>query len=75
MAEGKTVILSIEGNIGAGKTTFLKIFRESVELSFEIIEEPVGEWKKLTGGTTDQQENLLQMFSNVFIFVSVSHLF
>ena len=62
MAEAKPIILSIEGNIGAGKTTFLKIIRESFELSFEIIEEPVAEWKKLTGGTNDQAENLLQLF-------------
>ena len=62
MAQSKPVILSIEGNIGAGKTTFLKLVRDSLELPFEIIEEPVAEWKKITGGSTNQQENLLKLF-------------
>ena len=60
--EQKPVILSIEGNIGAGKTTFLKIVKDSLELSFDVIEEPVAEWKKLPGGNGNDQENLLQLF-------------
>lgn len=64
MVESKPLILSIEGNIGAGKTTFLKIIQSSMNSSFEVIEEPVSEWKKITGGTKDQEANLLELFYN-----------
>lgn len=48
-------IYSIEGNIGAGKTTFINILRDNFP-DMEIIEEPVEHWQNLSGN------NLLEAF-------------
>ena len=56
----KQIFLSIEGNIGAGKTTFLKILNEKLNLPFEIIPEPVSEWQNLE--YNKEKINLLDLF-------------
>lgn len=48
-------IYSIEGNIGAGKTTILKIIGKSAK-DVTFVEEPVSEWQNLGGA------NLLEKF-------------
>lgn len=51
----KNAILVVEGNIGAGKSTFLKLIKEYLNL--EIIFEPHQRWQSV-GGT----QNLLELF-------------
>ena len=48
-------IYSIEGNIGAGKTTILKLIGKTFE-DVEFVEEPVSQWQNLGG------MNLLEKF-------------
>ena len=48
-------VFSIEGNIGAGKSTILRLISASFN-DVEFIEEPVKEWQNLGG------ENLLDAF-------------
>ena len=48
-------IYSIEGNIGAGKTTILKIIGKNFD-DVTFVEEPVSQWQNLGG------ENLLEKF-------------
>lgn len=48
-------IYSLEGNIGAGKTTILKIIGRHFD-DVEFVEEPVSQWQNLGGG------NLLESF-------------
>jgi deoxyadenosine/deoxycytidine kinase len=40
------IIISIEGNIGVGKTTFINIISNNIDDVF-IVKEPVDEWTKL----------------------------
>lgn len=54
-ADKKKYII-VEGNIGAGKSTFLRIIKK--QLNIPIIFEPVDKWQAV-GGTTD---NLLEKF-------------
>lgn len=37
----RQIILSIEGNIGVGKTTFLKLLKNKLSIDFHLINEPV----------------------------------
>jgi deoxyadenosine/deoxycytidine kinase len=53
-------IISIEGNIGVGKTTFINIIKERIEKS-EIVKEPIDLWKTITN---EKDENILQVFYN-----------
>jgi deoxyguanosine kinase len=48
-------IYSLEGNIGAGKTTILKLIAQSFD-SVQFVEEPVNQWTNLNGC------NLLEKF-------------
>ncbi len=48
-------ILILEGNIGAGKSTFLSILEQ--ELSIDAIPEPTNKWQNL-----NSQDNLLELF-------------
>ena len=48
-------IYALEGNIGAGKTTILKILSKNFQ-DIEFVEEPVKQWQNLGG------ENLLESF-------------
>lgn len=55
MLNNKKRHIFIEGNIGAGKSTFLKIIAESLQI--DPVFEPHEKWQKIQGG-----ENLLQKF-------------
>lgn len=54
----KKNIISIEGNIGAGKTTFINIIKNYFN-NVKIIEEPVEMWKNITD---KNNKNILQKF-------------
>ena len=56
----KPIIISIDGNIGSGKSTLIKLMRCSVFFEkYNFVDEPIKEWVKLK----DQNEkNLLQNF-------------
>ena len=43
-----SVVFSIEGNIGCGKTTLLKILEKELP-TVSIINEPLGEWESIGG--------------------------
>ena len=48
--------VAVEGNIGSGKSTFLKYFRESENV--EIASEPVEMWKNVRGHNTLVSPNI-----------------
>lgn len=45
--DNEKIIISIEGNIGVGKTTFISIISNNVDNAF-VVKEPVDEWIQLT---------------------------
>ena len=55
----RAVILSLEGNIAAGKTTFLKILEKHLNIPIHFFEEPVKEWQAING---NKELNLLNTF-------------
>ncbi len=55
----KKIIVSIEGNIGVGKSTFINILKSRWEEGCEVVYEPVDIWKKLTNS---DGKNILQTF-------------
>ncbi len=48
-------LLIVEGNIGSGKSTFLKILQN--QLSLDVIPEPTNKWQKI-----GENDNLLHLF-------------
>lgn len=52
----KKIVISIDGNIGSGKSTFLKLLKEKYSDKFYFAKEPVDEWLNIGG------ENLLEKF-------------
>jgi len=53
----KSIVLSVEGNIGAGKSTFLKVLNKYFgEDNIEVLPEPVDRWVNCRG------QNLLETF-------------
>jgi deoxyadenosine/deoxycytidine kinase len=52
----KVMILSLEGNIGAGKTTFLTALAERFP-DYQIVLEPIEEWTKKYG-----ESSILELF-------------
>jgi deoxyguanosine kinase len=54
----KKILLTIEGNIGSGKSTMIKQLREHYP-HFRIIDEPVDQWTQMC---TEQGESLLELF-------------
>lgn len=52
------IIISIEGNIGVGKSTLINIFSQLLKNNCEIIYEPVDLWLTITDG----EKNILQLF-------------
>lgn len=52
-------MISVEANIGAGKSTFLKIFGEKWPDRFNVIYEPLEEWQNTY---SDGDKNILGMF-------------
>ena len=56
------IIISIEGNIGVGKSTFVKIIQDNISDS-EIVDEPVELWKGLTD--SDGQNILGKFYADI----------
>ena len=54
------IIISIEGNIGVGKTTFINLLQEQIPNSI-MVKEPVDEWIKLKNSSGG---NLLETYYN-----------
>jgi len=52
------IIISIEGNIGVGKSTFVRIIKQNIANS-EVVDEPVEMWKSLTDS---DGKNILGLF-------------
>jgi deoxyadenosine/deoxycytidine kinase len=53
-------IISIEGNIGSGKSTFLSYLKENSSSKIVFVKEPVDEWEQIRDGKTN--ETILQKF-------------
>jgi deoxyadenosine/deoxycytidine kinase len=53
------IIVSIEGNIGIGKSTFINILKKKWHGGCEVVSEPVDIWKKLINS---DGKNILQTF-------------
>lgn len=58
MTTPKPILISIEGDIGAGKSTLIQYLKER-NPTWNFIDEPVGTWTSLK---TDEGENLLELF-------------
>jgi len=52
-------LLSIEGNIGSGKSTILKLLKLKSDESVIFIDEPVSEWQKIENSSG---KNVLELF-------------
>ena len=52
------LIISIEGNIGSGKSTFLSFLKENFD-DICFVDEPVKEWTKIVD---EDNNNLIQNF-------------
>uniref|UniRef100_A0A5K3FNJ7 DNK domain-containing protein n=2 Tax=Mesocestoides corti TaxID=53468 RepID=A0A5K3FNJ7_MESCO len=53
--DGKEITVAVEGNIGCGKSTFLRFF-ESIYPDIEVMPEPIGQWRDAKG------HNIFEMF-------------
>ena len=78
----KPIIVSIDGNIGSGKSTLIQILQEELKNNDHIIflQEPVSEWLKVTDGKTNILNNFYgdkkrwsYTFQN-FAFITRSHI-
>jgi deoxyadenosine/deoxycytidine kinase len=58
----KPYIVSIEGNIGSGKTTLIDLLEKSGNENFIYLREPLDLWEKIYD--TNTGENILQKFYN-----------
>jgi deoxyadenosine/deoxycytidine kinase len=54
----KYIILSLDGNVGGGKSYLLKQIRKRFP-AFKIVDEPVGQWTELIN---ENGENMLELF-------------
>ena len=52
------IVISVDGNIGAGKSTFLAALAEAMP-EVEVVQEPVGEWMTLKNA---EGKSLLELF-------------
>ena len=52
-SERRTIRISIEGNIAAGKSTFLKILSQQ-DMDFIVVPEPVQKWQALPADDDEQ---------------------
>lgn len=59
MSSDNKIIISVEGNIGVGKSTFINILKSKWVEGCEVIPEPVDMWKKLVNS---DGKNILQTF-------------
>jgi deoxyadenosine/deoxycytidine kinase len=58
--QNSKIIISIEGNIGVGKSSFIELLKISLNKDrYEFISEPVDEWLNLKD---NEGKNLLQTF-------------
>lgn len=57
--KNKPIIISIEGNIGVGKSTLISIISQLLKNNCEIIYEPVDLWLTITD---ENKKNILQLF-------------
>ena len=57
-SKNKQLVLSLEGNIGAGKSTFLNLLKQNNSIDFELIQEPVSEFQNVA----NKGINLLDLF-------------
>jgi deoxyadenosine/deoxycytidine kinase len=53
-------LISIEGNIGSGKSTFLSYLRENCSRNIILVKEPVDKWEQIRDRETN--ETMLQKF-------------
>ena len=58
LGEQAPLTISLEGNIGVGKSTFLECMQSSPSERFEVLQEPVDQWR----GAGSQGGNLLEAF-------------
>ena len=58
MSEFKKKIISIEGNIGVGKSTFIEILKKKFP-NCVVVNEPIDEWKNILD---NDNKNILQKF-------------
>jgi deoxyadenosine/deoxycytidine kinase len=54
----KPILITVEGNIGSGKSTMIKLIKEKFQ-DWVIIDEPVGEWLNMRN---DEGKSLLELF-------------
>ena len=52
-------MISVEANIGSGKSTFLKLLKEQYPEKFQVIYEPLDEWQEKF---SDVNDNILNLF-------------
>merc|ERR1711898_84840 len=52
-------LISIEGNIGSGKSTILKLLKQKSDKSIIFIDEPVSEWQTIKDSSG---KNILELF-------------
>jgi len=52
--------ISLEGNIAAGKSTFLRVLQSRFPVS--TVQEPVDKWQKISSNEGEKSDNLLDMF-------------
>lgn len=57
--ESRSPIISVEGNLGSGKTTFLKLLSEHLP-EFTLMKEPVEQWQNVQG------HNILELYYKNF---------
>ena len=62
----KKLYISVEGNIGTGKSTFLKILEKHLgNDNIEYSQEPVDKWTQYIEPT--ENENILSIFYTVYL--------
>lgn len=80
--KNKPIIISIDGNIGSGKSTLIQILQDELKNNNNIIflQEPVSEWLQVTDGKTNILNNFYTnkkrwsyTFQN-FAFITRSHI-
>ena len=59
--KNKKIIISLEGNIGAGKSTMLSLLKDELGDMCEYVTEPVNEWINVTD---ESGKNILENFYN-----------
>ena len=55
----KPIIISIDGNIGSGKSTLVKILQKKLSSNVVVVEEPVNLWQSIQNQSS---ENILDLF-------------